>query len=550
MKKPSNTFSQKSITSIHSPASITDIRNSAELEIKVFPARLGFSLRWGEKNLLSQIDPATQAEKAVAAVPVQSRTLYICPSPLFGYGLDRFLQQLPETSAIAAVEAEKPLFDWTAANINQNLKKNARFTLTFAKTPFTAASKILGDFHPGRFRRAVMLTNSAAWQINAQFYKQTLDCIQNEIALEWGNAATITKLGRLYARNTVRNLSLLAFCPNAGDLNFGRDSILVASAGPSLPATLENALSKGLLHRNSEEGTFTGERMRVVAVDTALQTLAAYGIKPDLAVALEAQHWNIADFTGLSGKNIPLAMDISALPRTAYVFEKPPYLFWTEWARLNFLERLKTQNVLPLQLPPLGSVGLTAYALARRLTAGRVICAGMDFSFVPCLYHCRDSPGHKKLLRELNRLKSPYPLGSVYRKGAFWLSSGGGKACRSDPALERYRNSFSKLQAQENNFFTRNALEQKRLSGQERTAAVKNIVQEEKDRLNRLFDILNMKTPPTSDLERLINECDYLWAHFPECAGKDGWRPPITDGVFLKRVIMEIEPFLNLLNMR
>ena len=48
-------------------------------------------------------------------------------------------------------------------------------------------------------------------------------------------------------------------------------------------------------------------------------------------------------------------------------------------------------------------------------------------------------------------------------------------------------------------------------------------------------------------LDSLLDTASYLWAHFPDCAGAGGTRPPSTDIVFLKRVRAEIEPFLGLL---
>jgi len=42
----------------------------------------------------------------------------------------------------------------------------------------------------------------------------------------------------------------------------------------------------------------------------------------------------------------------------------------------------------------------------------------------------------------------------------------------------------------------------------------------------------------------LIDECDYLWAHFPDCTG--GQKPDINDVSFLKRVRVEIDPMLKI----
>jgi hypothetical protein len=83
----------------------------------------------------------------------------------------------------------------------------------------------------------------------------------------------------------------------------------------------------------------------------------------------------------------------------------------------------------------------------------------------------------------------------------------------------------------------------------EKTAA---FIREEIKTLETLRELLiNGNTMPsgaaamTARLEGLLATADYLWAHFPECAGADSPHPPCTDLGFLKRVRTEIEPFLK-----
>jgi hypothetical protein len=72
-------------------------------------------------------------------------------------------------------------------------------------------------------------------------------------------------------------------------------------------------------------------------------------------------------------------------------------------------------------------------------------------------------------------------------------------------------------------------------------------IRREIDALEALREILAGAAPP-EPLEDLLDAADYLWAHFPECAGSAS-RPPVTDLGFLKRVRTEIEPFLKLWEM-
>jgi hypothetical protein len=78
--------------------------------------------------------------------------------------------------------------------------------------------------------------------------------------------------------------------------------------------------------------------------------------------------------------------------------------------------------------------------------------------------------------------------------------------------------------------------------------SVHAFIEEELAALTRLRDTLTGESAaPAAELETLLDRCDYLWAHFPDCAAADGRRPPASDIAFLKRVRAEIDPFVKLL---
>ena len=89
-----------------------------------------------------------------------------------------------------------------------------------------------------------------------------------------------------------------------------------------------------------------------------------------------------------------------------------------------------------------------------------------------------------------------------------------------------------------------NIIQQKSYSVEEKRKAVESFIQQEQKSLNDLRSILTCGSNP-SKLETLIDECGYLWAHFPECAGTEGRRPKAEDISFLKRVRAEIDPLLK-----
>jgi hypothetical protein len=84
-------------------------------------------------------------------------------------------------------------------------------------------------------------------------------------------------------------------------------------------------------------------------------------------------------------------------------------------------------------------------------------------------------------------------------------------------------------------------------SAAEKAARLGAFVSAERKTLLRLRGILTGERPAGAEgLEGILDGCDYLWAHFPDCAGAEGRRPAGTDISFLKRVRAEIDPFLKL----
>ncbi|MCL2373875.1 MAG: hypothetical protein FWC65_01360, partial [Treponema sp.] len=298
-------------------------------------------------------------------------------------------------------------------------------------------------------------------------------------------------------------------------------------------------------------------------------------IQPDLVVILESQHWNLRDFSGARGRNIDAAIDLSALPASARVLGGKRYFFATPWADLALFRRLEDAGILPEIFAPLGSVGLNAAALALRLSCGNVITGGIDFSYTMDGYHARSTPAHMELHRGQLRTKSLINAAAAFREGTFAARSKTGQAVRSDPAMRNYRDLFEEAFGGNPRLFD--------ITGQGLPLGVKTVspseafailnegsrpqpsallaentpplnarekiaafIQRETAALKTLRQALSGENPlEPPHFEDLLDNADYLWAHFPECAGAGGRRPAATDLSFLKRVRVEIDPFLK-----
>ena len=78
---------------------------------------------------------------------------------------------------------------------------------------------------------------------------------------------------------------------------------------------------------------------------------------------------------------------------------------------------------------------------------------------------------------------------------------------------------------------------------------LKVFFEDEKKRLKDLKDILTGEAQPDREkLKTLIDECDYLWAHFPDFSGGRKVDFDSADFIsFLNRVRAEIDPMIRLL---
>ncbi|AEF82298.1 conserved hypothetical protein [Leadbettera azotonutricia ZAS-9] len=536
------------------------------------PARRGFSVTYLGKALLSRIDPIAQAERLVSALPVKDRTLYLCPSPLYGYGLDLLLGKLGNNSVVLCIEADEQLYDLSVRNMGALLGR-AKSSIALVKAGSGAGPELCryvrSKWGERRFRRVEMLRLSMGWQLFPEAYSGIAEDLRSDMATGWGNAMTLIKLGRLYARNAVRNLRLLPRLHDISSLDYGGSPVLVLGAGPSLDKVLDGVISFfGDKALQPESRPF-----RIICADTCIPCLKDRSIMPDLVAILESQHWNLRDFSGVSGWGASAALDLSSLPASARVLAGKAYIFMTPWTGLRLFNRLAEKSLLPTSMSPMGSVGLTAVELARLLSGGPIITGGIDFSFTMDSYHARSSPGHLYKLASLNRFASPLNAAAAFRQGCFPVQSKSGIPVRSDPAMRNYRELFEQEFSKDSGIFD---IEGPGLALGVRTltldkavrvlaqgtyvpcndspapmpkANLNAFIEQEKNLLLRLRDYLTGTESGEDSFDGLLDECDYLWAHFPECAGTGGRRPPSSDLSFLKRVRAEIDPFIKLWDM-
>lgn len=389
----------------------------------------GFTVEFRGKRLYPGSRPAASARRRALACPPDERTLVYVPSIGLGYGLQDLLQRIPPTSAVLCVEREQALL---ALAVRQGLPLDDRLTVVRAGDPGSAAAA-LRRMGVHRFRRVREVSLCGGSQLAPGFYRSVLDALGREVATYWRNRMTMVHMGSLWVRNLFDNLPALPASALFADLGI-EAPVWVAGAGPSLDGSMELLRA----HRS---------KLVLVAADTALPALMARGLEPDFVVALESQLANLADFIPFSTARSVLLCDITSHPSVVRLFPGRRLFFSSSFAPLPLFDRMEAGGLLPHRIPPLGSVGVVAVALALQLGRGEVLLSGLDFSQATDRSHARGAPPH---LYGLQRCTRRTPMGhemavSLLRRPGLRRADKRGSPTRTDRVLLTYRDQLERI---------------------------------------------------------------------------------------------------------
>ncbi len=398
---------------------------------RVFEAPGGLCVRYRGRLLYSGRDPAGLPRRVAAACDPGPSRLHLVPSPLLWYGVAELLAAMGPGSAALCVEADPELERMAREAMPPELASDRRLAFPRAATVEAAleAARSLGSF-----RACSLAALSGGESLNAPLYRAMAAALSSEFEAAWRNRAALMILGDRWARNVFDNAASLGeIAPEPIPRIPGPAA--VCGAGASLESSL------GLLRRASSRG-----ELSIIACDTALGTLLSAGIEPDLTVCLEAQAHNLPDFTCLGSKPVRLVADLSSHPATFRAVRGPKHLTAVRITRSPFLSRiaaaLEEGGVPALDAPPLGSVGVHAFQLARAVSGGPLFACGLDFSFLPGKTHARGCPPLKAEERRQARLRRwPGQYESSFRDRALRLPGG----LVSDPILLSYARLLSDI---------------------------------------------------------------------------------------------------------
>lgn len=525
--------------------------------------RQGASVLYKDKYLYSKYDPSKSILNIISNIEIPEYSIILIFSPVLWHGLKELLEKLPETSFIAAFEYDSQLYDLALKNIPEELQPffNSKIKIYNSKN----ISEYYDSIQKQHYRKQLKIDFSAG----SVFFKAEYDSItiltQRIIDQFWKNRLTLIKFGRLYSKNIFKNLRLLPHSIPLQKIYKTIDRpLIVLGAGESLNETIV-----GL--KECQNSFF------IIAVDAAANPLLENGIMPDAIIAVEGQQAIEKAYIGKpSDSKILLIMDLVSRNHIPYITNGKTSFFISEYASMNFMERLNGLGLLPPVIPPLGSVGLAAMEIALHLRADETIpvfFSGLDFSYSPGITHAKETPAHKNILISNSKLKSLFNFASAFGQGNFPVQSKNSTVMYSSKVLEAYGLLFTEQFSDKKNIFdlgttgidlktTRTDFKTVIESIQQYPSktgisidndvtiekAVKDFLTEEKNQLEILKSLFTNGDASEHRMEQLtlkeqidsILKCrEYLYIHFPDASG------PTNQQSFYNRIRIELDFFLK-----
>lgn len=536
--------------------------NSSSLKPCLVPARRGFCVLYKERFLYSKYDPQKPVLDLINSLTILADSLILIFSPCLWLGIEELLSKIPKNCRIFAIEDEEELFNFSKSLLKEK-KLEHKITLVNTKEFFVQLSGI------SFYKRVIPIDFSGGVFFHKDEYQKAFVDSRNVINSFWKNRVTLVKFGRLYSKNFFRNLKKnpAQFSIPAHNQIFSRP-IIVFGAGESLYNFLKSNLISVL------------EKFTVIAVDAALPVLHAFNVKQDFVVCQEAQLAIEKNYIGCKTLSTGI-FDLASRPQVMNHFKGKKLFFSTNYADSSFFDKMKELNILPQEIPPLGSVGLSAIFISLVLRKNQnvpVLFCGLDFSFSLGKTHSNETSAHKTRLCNTTRLFSIENYEASFKTGAEKII-GKNQFVYTDQTLKNYAEIFSSFFKGTENLFDVSEFglnlsipfiksdEIKKLaeryekkcqneyeilfdmelsdSIQEKTVQFLN---EEKEALLRLKNLLsngeNAIPKPNPNLQtevaELLKTREYLYLHFP-----DGYKKDFTSISFLKRIRNEIDFFLK-----
>ncbi len=334
--------------------------------------------RWNGKYLHSKRNPSGEAKRLVAAEITRAPAACIIIGFGLGYLAEAFVAVYPDVPCIV-MEPNVSLFlralearDLSGLFISDSL---SLLLDTGPEAVFPLLDRAAEQTANGEIKT---LSVRSLYDENADYIHTVNQALQTFFARKEINANTLKRFGKLWIRNLIHNLSLIAESRGIGELGGAFEGVpaLLLAAGPSLD----------LLAPHMEE---LQNRCVVIAVDTAVNFCVKTGVSPDFLVVVDPQYWNTRHLDYGAKLETVIISESSTHPRVFRLLgDKELYFCSSLFPLGEYLEERVEQKG---KLGAGGSVATSAWDFARHLGCSAIYCGGMDLGFPGGSTHYRGS---------------------------------------------------------------------------------------------------------------------------------------------------------------
>ena len=213
---------------------------------------------------------------------------------------------------------------------------------------------------------------------HAEKYFETLETlIKRNINKEKINIATLEKFGKLWVKNTCKNLKKSFFSQGITQYKNNAKNIpfLILAAGPSLQDILPHLKE-------------IKNKAIIVCVDTALRFCIKYNIEPDFIVLTDPQYWAYKHIDGIKSPSSILITESAVYPSVFRFLCKKIICCKSNFPLEHYFDSFRSEKGT---LVAGGSVASTAWNFAQYAGTSEIYVAGLDLAFVNKQTHIKGS---------------------------------------------------------------------------------------------------------------------------------------------------------------
>lgn len=354
------------------------------------------------KLLHSQYNPEREAAQTATASKKDGRATCAFFSCGLGYAPVFYAKQFPNDTLIV-IEPNADYFfsaltllDWSPVFSAEHC------IIALGASPDEVASLIEAN---GGFSSCAIIANNNQMEHARDYFSALSHAIERAKQKEKINTNTQERFGKLWVRNSCRNLPYLGSL--AGITRYENTCpenlcAVILAAGPSLDEILPH-LAK------------IKKRSVLICTDTALRSCLRAGVEPDFIILVDPQYYAARHIAGLSSPSSVLITESAAYPSVFRFPCKEIVLCSSLFALGKYVERrLGEKGALSAG----GSVSTTAWDFARLIGAKKIYFAGLDLGYPDLQTHIRGSTAEEKICAVCDRTRPTETLGIAALFGA------------------------------------------------------------------------------------------------------------------------------------